>query len=97
MWKKLKARWNVNDWQLISILCTFALGGSSCGYLARWAMSFLTIENQFFRTPVYLLFLTAFWPLCVILISIPFGQFFFFKNYLRKVFSWFGAKRKQHG
>ena len=93
MWNKLKAKWKVKDLQLVLILFTFALGGSSCGYLARWTLSFLSIENQFVKAPVYILLLTAYWPICVLAISIPMGQFAFFRNYLLRVFKWFGKKR----
>ena len=34
---------------------------------------------------VYLLLITLLWPLCVLLISIPLGQFAFFKKYIIKV------------
>lgn len=92
MWSKLKNKWKVGTLQLLLILCTFAFGGSVCGYLAKAILSQLFIENQIVKLALYLLLVTILWPLCVLAISLPMGQFVFFRNYLKKVFSWFGKK-----
>jgi hypothetical protein len=34
---------------------------------------------------LYIVFITLLWPLCVLLISIPLGQFSFFKKYVGKL------------
>lgn len=86
MFDRLKEKWHVNGWQLLLILCTFALGGSSCGYLGRLILSTLDIEEAAIRIPLYIILVTLLWPICVILISIPFGQFPFFRKYLQKIF-----------
>jgi hypothetical protein len=85
MLEKLKTKWKVTATQLVLILCTFALGGSCCGYLGRKILGLFSINNSFLYLFLYIVLITILWPLCVIIISIPFGQFAFFSNYLKKV------------
>lgn len=85
MFEKLQQKWKVNGSRLALILCTFAIGGSLTGYAARKLMPALNIDAQWLWVLVYILLITLIWPLAVLLISIPFGQFAFFSNYLRKI------------
>ena len=85
MLQQLKQRWKVNTLNLILILCTFAIGGSLCGYATRKILTLLPIEKGVIWIILYFILLTLLWPLCVLLISFPLGQFLFFKNYLIKV------------
>jgi len=85
MFKKLKEKWGVSWLNFILIFCTFAIGGSSCGYLGKKLLSLVFIDKSAFYYVVYFATITLLWPLCVIVISIPFGQFLFFKNYLLKM------------
>jgi hypothetical protein len=85
MFKRLKEKWQVNWIQFALIFTTFALGGSLCGYLGEEILELLPISNKAVRVPVYILLVTLLWPLCVLIISIPFGQFLFFRNYIRKM------------
>ncbi|HUP12573.1 MAG TPA: DUF6787 family protein, partial [Niastella sp.] len=85
MFEKLQQKWKVNGWRLLLILVTFALGGSLCGYAGRKLLELFSIESNLIRIPLYILLVTILWPLCVILISIPLGQFNFFRSYLRKM------------
>ena len=48
-------------------------------------MHLLQIDHPILWTIVYLILITVIWPLSVLLVSIPFGQFSFFKRYLAKV------------
>jgi hypothetical protein len=89
MFQRLQEKWKVNGWQLTLILVTFALGGSSCGFLGRQVLGLLQIESGFIRIPLYIVLVTLLWPVCVLVISIPLGQFRFFRSYLAKVFRWF--------
>jgi hypothetical protein len=85
LWK-LKHRWQVkNILQVILILCTFALGGSACGYLGRKIMHYIGPEHKGLWVVVYIIMVTLLWPLCVLIISIPLGQYKFFRKYLRKL------------
>jgi hypothetical protein len=85
MFEKLKLKWKVSTLQLVLILCTFAIGGSIDGRLTHGIMSYFFDEKPFYYWLIYFVILTILWPLCVILVSIPMGQFVFFKNYLTKM------------
>jgi formyltetrahydrofolate-dependent phosphoribosylglycinamide formyltransferase len=94
MLHRLKQRWKVNTLNLTLIICTFALGGSLCGYLARKLLAFSSLEKGVFWVMSYILLMTILWPLCVLLISIPLGQFVFFKKYLFKIWARLSQKKK---
>lgn len=86
MFRRLQQKWGVNSWQLVLIITTFALGGSACGYLARKVLVVFNLNTGFLFLPLYLILITLLWPICVIVISIPLGQFSFFKIYIAKIF-----------
>lgn len=85
MFTRLQQKWKVNGWRLLLILITFAVGGSLCGYLGRIILNQLAINQPVIRIILYVVIVTILWPLCVIVISIPTGQFFFFRSYLKKM------------
>ena len=87
MLEKLQQRWKVNGVNLILIIFTFALGGSLCGIAGRKIMELTLIEKGIIWILAYILVITLLWPLCVILISIPLGQFSFFKKYIYKIWT----------
>jgi formyltetrahydrofolate-dependent phosphoribosylglycinamide formyltransferase len=95
MFARLQQKWKVSGWQLLLILCTFALGGSLCGFLGRLIIQPLGINNALLYGTVYFTLVTLLWPFCVLAISIPFGQFAFFRNYLRKMGGRFGLVKKE--
>jgi formyltetrahydrofolate-dependent phosphoribosylglycinamide formyltransferase len=76
------------------ILITFAVGGSATGYVGKLLMGVFQIETVWIYIIIYILVVTIVWPLMVILVSIPFGQFNFFKGYLKRMSKRiFGAKK----
>jgi len=85
MFEKLKNKWKVSGLQLFLILCTFAIGGSLTGFGAKKIMNLLTVQADWLWAILYILLLTIIWPMMVLLVSIPFGQFRFFNNYTRKL------------
>jgi formyltetrahydrofolate-dependent phosphoribosylglycinamide formyltransferase len=85
MFDRLQKKWKVNGLQLILILCTFAIGGSLTGYAGRKLMNLLPIDQNWLWIIVYILLVTILWPLSVLLVSIPFGQYRFFTKYLEKI------------
>ncbi len=85
MFKRLKEKWNVSWLQFTLIFCTYALGGSSCARLGTYLLSLLNLDKSLLYYIIYIPLITFLWPICVILISIPLGQFFFFKNYLIRI------------
>jgi formyltetrahydrofolate-dependent phosphoribosylglycinamide formyltransferase len=85
MFEQLQKKWKVNSLQLALILCTFAIGGSATGFAGKKIMNALAIGQDWLWTLVYILLITIIWPMAVIVISIPFGQFNFFIKYIRKI------------
>lgn len=93
MLKRLQQKWKVNAGRLVIILIVFALGGSATGYAGKAVMSFLGIRSPWAYVPIYIIVVTIIWPLMVLLISIPFGQFSFFRSYIIKLGSRFKRKK----
>jgi hypothetical protein len=85
MLKRLQEKWKVNALQLVLILCTFAIGGSLTGWAGKKIMNALSISQDWVWAIVYILLITIIWPLAVIIVSIPFGQYPFFIKYIRKI------------
>ena len=85
MFKRLKEKWKISWTSFVLVFCTFAIGGSSCGYLGRKLLTLTGIESGVLYYTLYILLMCLLWPLCVIVVSIPMGQFGFFRNYLRKM------------
>ena len=85
MLERLKKKWKVSGLQLILIISTFAIGGSSTGFVAKKIMNALSINEDWLWAIIYILLLTIIWPLAVLIVSIPFGQFPFFIRYIRKI------------
>ncbi|MBK7376857.1 MAG: phosphoribosylglycinamide formyltransferase [Chitinophagaceae bacterium] len=93
MFQKLKTRWGVNGLNLALIISTFALGGSLCGWAGRKLLLLTGLEKGITWFILYILLITLLWPLCVLLISIPFGQFAFFKKYIFKIWNKISGKK----
>lgn len=97
MFDKLKQKWKVSGLQLGLILCTFAIGGSMTGFIGKKVMNFLAIEQDWIWAVVYFLLVTLIWPMAVLLVSIPFGQYRFFKIYIRKIGVKMGVVKPEAG
>ena len=85
MFDRLQQKWKVNGWQLLFILLTFAIGGSLTGYAARKIMQLFAIDQTWLWIVLYIFFITLLWPIAVIIISVPFGQFRFFMKYVKRM------------
>lgn len=85
MFQRLQQKWKVKGFQLLLILCTFAIGGSLTGYAGKKFMNLLFIDQQVLWIVIYIVVVTLLWPVAVLLVSIPFGQFKFFTGYLKKM------------
>ena len=94
MFNRLQQKWKVNGWRLFLIIATFAIGGSLCGYAGRKIMQQFEITQTLTWTIIYLLLITLLWPIAVLLVSIPLGQFSFFKIYLAKMGHRIGIRKK---
>jgi hypothetical protein len=93
MFKKLQKHWGVTGLQVLLIILTFALGGSLCGYVGRKLLVFSGLDKGAVWVVLYILLVTLLWPLCVLLISIPLGQFSFFKKYVGKLLNKFKGRK----
>jgi formyltetrahydrofolate-dependent phosphoribosylglycinamide formyltransferase len=85
MFQRLQQKWKVDAAQLMLIFFTFAIGGSITGYAGRKLLNVFAIEERWLWIVIYLLLICLLWPLAVLLVSIPFGQFSFFLKYIRKI------------
>ena len=94
MFKRLEQHWRVNSVNLALIITTFALGGSACGFSARKLLIWLQLEKGVVWWLLYLLLVFLLWPICVTLISIPLGQFGFFKRYINRIWNRVSGKKK---
>ena len=85
MFEKLQKKWKVNGPQLALIIFTFAIGGSLTGFVAKKIMNLLSVPQDWLWAIIYILLITIIWPLAVLIVSIPLGQFSFFYKYIRKI------------
>jgi formyltetrahydrofolate-dependent phosphoribosylglycinamide formyltransferase len=85
MLERLQKKWNVSALRLALIIAIFAIGGSLTGYAGRKLLVFSGVEKGFLWIILYILLITIIWPFAVLLVSIPFGQFSFFKNYIQRI------------
>jgi formyltetrahydrofolate-dependent phosphoribosylglycinamide formyltransferase len=105
MFERLQKKWNVGGLQLALIISTFAIGGSLTGYAGKKIMNVLAVGEDWLWTVIYILLITLIWPLAVLIVSIPLGQFAFFIKYIRKIGkrlgivrgSEFGVQRSESG
>lgn len=95
MFDKLRQKWKVSPVQLALILCTFAIGGSLTGFVAKKIMNLLSVDADWLWAIIYIFLVTVIWPMMVLIISLPFGQFRFFSNYTRKLGEKLGIIRSQ--
>ena len=87
MLRKLKNKWKVSGIQVFLILCTFAIGGSLCGQAGRKLLQLFsfTDTSSVWWWVLYILLVTILWPVSVLLVSLPLGQYIFFRNYLARM------------
>jgi hypothetical protein len=82
IFNKLQEKWKISGWRFFLVLCTFALGGSLTGYLGKRLMNAFDISNPALYVLIYVLVVTLLWPLTVLAVSLPLGQFSFFLKYI---------------
>lgn len=85
MFQRWKEKWNVSWGQFALIFCTFALGGSLCGYTGRKLLDALQVHETFLWVILYIILAALLWPMCVLVISIPLGQWAFFWKYVGRM------------
>ncbi len=97
MFEKLQKKWKVTGLQVLVILCTFAIGGSLTGYVGKKLMNLTGLEKGLLWVIVYIILITIIWPVAVLVVSIPFGQFTFFKKYIAKLGRRIGVGSNESG
>lgn len=97
MFERLQKKWKVSGTQLALILCTFAIGGSLTGFLGKKIMNLLSIQQDWLWAIIYILLITIIWPMAVLLVSFPFGQFRFFSGYIKKIGAKMGLVKSEAG
>jgi hypothetical protein len=95
MFERLKNKWKVGGLQLALILITFTIGGSLTGFAGKKIMNLLPIQQDWIWAIVYILLVTLIWPMMVLLVSFPFGQYRFFSGYIRRLGEKMGVVRKK--
>ena len=60
-------------------------------------MNVLAVEADWLWAILYIIIVTILWPMMVLLVSIPFGQFKFFYNYTRKLGQKLGVIKQSPG
>lgn len=94
MFEKLRQRWGLSTVRVVLVLMTFALGGSLCGYAARKLMLLMEAPKGAAWWVIYLIMVTVLWPIAIMFISVPFGQYTFFKAYLTRMARRMGFGKK---
>jgi len=97
MFEGLQKKWKVSAGRLALILCTFAIGGSATGFVAKKIMNALSVQQDWLWAVIYIILITLIWPLAVLIVSIPFGQFSFFSKYIRKIGAKLGVGSRESG
>ena len=95
MFNDLRKKWKVGGIQLALIISTFAIGGSLTGFTGKKIMNVLNIELDWLWAIIYILLITIIWPMMVVIVSIPLGQYRFFKGYIRKIGEKMGVVKKK--
>ncbi|MDB5202295.1 MAG: formyltetrahydrofolate-dependent phosphoribosylglycinamide formyltransferase [Ferruginibacter sp.] len=93
MFQKLQQKWKVNGGRLLLIILTFALGGSLCGLAGRKLLGLTSLEKNWLWVVIYIVLISVLWPVCVLLVSVPLGQFRFFRNYIGRLFGRMAGKK----
>jgi hypothetical protein len=97
MFENLKAKWKVNGKDLFLILCVFAITGTTTAYISKEITQWFSIEKYSLAFwLVKILILIFGYQVLILLISIPFGQFYFFWNYEKKILRRMGLLKKEN-
>lgn len=84
--RRLQQKWGLrNSFQVILILCAFAIGGSLAGFGGRKVLAAASIENKIIWMLLYIILVTLLWPLCVLVVGTILGQRSFFLQFLTRL------------
>ncbi len=99
MWEKLKLRWGVDsNAQMVVIFIVFALTGSSITLIRRPIFELLGVSSDtslWISVPLYLVVVFPAYSILLLIIGTIFGQFRFFWEFEKKMWSRMGLGRKK--
>lgn len=97
--EKLKSRWELtSNWQVAVVFFVFAITGSTSVKVATPILEFLGITNDmnpFLYWPIRIIAIFPAYQVLLIIFGTLCGQFRFFWNFEKKMFSRFGGKSKK--
>lgn len=96
MLNKLQQKWNVSSLQLLLILCTFAVTGTSTAVISRYITGWVGFDEYTFWLWKLLLriFMLVFgYQVVLMIVAFFFGQFPFFWNYEKKILRRMGVMK----
>ena len=86
MFEKLKERWKVGNTDLVLILIVFAITGTTTAFLTRQVTVWLELEQgSLYYWLLKIAVLLIGYQLLILLVALPFGQFPFFWNFIKKM------------
>jgi len=92
----LENRWQVNTWRVILILIVFACTGFTVMFLKKPIMNLLFAdgEKHWVFTVLYYIFILPLYNLVLLIYGFLFGQFRFFWEFEKRMFSRMRGKKK---
>lgn len=97
--EKLKVKWEIDsNFQILLICIVFAITGSASVQIAAPILEYVGVTsemNPWLYWPLRLILIFPFYQVLLIIVGTVFGQFRFFWNLEKKMFSRFGGKKKQ--
>jgi len=98
MFKKLKNKWGIkSNFQFWLIFCIFGITGTSMLFLKPPVFAFFGIDHSIptaLYVLLYVLIVTPMYFITLLIIGSIFGQFKFFWEFEKKMFTRFNRKRK---
>lgn len=101
MFEKLKKRWNIqSNFQLVIILIVFSINGSVSAWISKPFVEWLGINDQMMPkwifTLIRLILIFPIYNVLLIFVGALFGQFKFFWEFEKKMFSRLVGKKKSN-
>lgn len=88
MFGKLQQKWGVSSLQLLLILCTFAVTGTTTAWVSRQATDWVGFDESThwgWKLALRIFILVFGYQFILLTVSVVFGQFRFFWNYEKKI------------
>jgi len=89
--KNIKDRWGIeSNFQFIIIFIVFGITGSTSLFISGPILDFINLEElitvNWLYWPIRIIIIFPIYQLLLIVIGTLFGEFNFFKNFIRKIF-----------